>query len=126
MKNLLERVGVAFRCPMNWSEMEGDEQKRFCQQCEKTVTDLSALTEEEVRAFVAQEGSRGRACVRILRDEKGRLVTRGCGSNAAASAHVARRAAAVGAAAGGLALASCSSPPEPIPLLGVMCVQPEK
>lgn len=111
-KQLLERVTVAFRCPMSWEKMVGDERERFCGQCQKSVTDLSQMTAQEVESYVAEHGPRGSACVRIWRDSNGNLITKGCGSPVAQGQRVAQKAVTVGIAAGSLAAAACSSQPK--------------
>ncbi|MCA9571256.1 MAG: hypothetical protein KC656_25630 [Myxococcales bacterium] len=39
-------------CTADWNAMEGDHRSRFCAQCEKRVTDLSVLTEQDALAFL--------------------------------------------------------------------------
>jgi hypothetical protein len=55
--------------------MDGDARRRFCKACSKSVTDLSTLTEDEARAFLA--ANRG-ACVRYTRDAKGLVIHAPC------------------------------------------------
>lgn len=102
---------------MNWEKMAGDDCARFCQKCQKSVTDLSQLTAREAEDSLAAQGSKDPACVRIWRDAEGQLITKGCPSSAAQAQSLAKKSVAVGVAVGvaatGLALAACSSPPEP-------------
>jgi hypothetical protein len=106
-KNLLKRLSVGFRCPMVWEEMDGEGAERFCVKCRKSVTDLTQLTEEEVRVFVRRAGSGGGACVRLQRRADGTLVTRGCPISGRGK--VAR--GLVAGVATGVALSSCGSGP---------------
>jgi hypothetical protein len=61
-------------CHENWDAMshEGDA-RRFCGVCVKQVHDLSALTEPQARAVLADEGSKGRVCVRYTADRDGNI-----------------------------------------------------
>jgi hypothetical protein len=59
-------------CQERWEQMRGDDQSRHCVRCEKSVTDLSAMTEAEAEATL----SAGPLCVRITRDAKGAIVNR--------------------------------------------------
>ena len=116
-KSVLDRVTVSFRCPMNWEEMAGDGSDRFCQKCEKSVTNLSQMTREEAEAFVREEGPRGEACIRFLRDGEGRLMTQGCGAPAVMGKKVARTLAVGAVAAGSLTMAACANK-APVEVLG--------
>jgi len=75
----LDRVTIPEPCPMA-SELArgGNPDRRYCEQCEKHVVNLSALekqrAEEEVRR--AREAGK-RLCVRVIRDqETGKILTR--------------------------------------------------
>jgi hypothetical protein len=73
---MLDDVRVASPCTESWSEMSGDDRKRFCGKCEKNVYDLSAMTREEAEVFLAmQEGS---VCVRFFRRFDGTILTADC------------------------------------------------
>lgn len=117
-ESVLDRVTVNFRCPMKWEEMAGNEGEKFCNQCRKSVTDLSQMTSEEAEGFIREQGPLGQACVRFFRDKEGKMVTKGCGAPAVVGMKVARTMAAGAAAAGSLAMAACSSNQEPIEVLG--------
>ncbi len=51
-------------CPARWDDMRGDDTHRHCDTCDKTVHNLSAMTEAEARAVVAPKG----VCVRYELD----------------------------------------------------------
>lgn len=57
-------------CQENWQEMAPREQGRFCAACQHTVTDFSAMTDEEIIAFLRQ--SSGKACGRFRASQLGR------------------------------------------------------
>lgn len=57
----LETVSVDRPCPKRWSELVGDDTRRFCSECRLHVTNLSALTRAEGEAFLAEQS--GSVCV---------------------------------------------------------------
>lgn len=76
---LLDQVSVASPCPANWEDMEGGDQKRFCQQCKLHVYDLSAMTAADAESFLQSEtANQKRACIRMVRRADGRVLTRDC------------------------------------------------
>ncbi len=58
-------------CDVPWASMRGTDRKRFCDQCDKHVHDLSAMTREEA-ASVVQDGR----CVQYRADADGNLLFR--------------------------------------------------
>lgn len=57
----LETVSVDHPCPKRWSELVGDDTRRFCSECRLHVTNLSAMTRAEGEAFLAEQT--GSVCV---------------------------------------------------------------
>ena len=57
-------------CSEDWDAMTGDDKRRFCGLCNKNVHNLSAMTEPEARAVVAQQD----VCVRYSLDPKGQSI----------------------------------------------------
>jgi hypothetical protein len=53
--------------------MTGDARGRFCQHCQKTVHDLSAMSRDEAELLVCQ--SAGSLCVRLTRLPDGQVLT---------------------------------------------------
>ncbi|HVF27066.1 MAG TPA: hypothetical protein VM943_02420 [Pyrinomonadaceae bacterium] len=74
--NPLDNVKVAAPCPANWDNMCGNEQVRFCGQCNLNVYNLSGMTRHEAEAFVAR--AEGRVCVRFFRRVDGTVLTENC------------------------------------------------
>lgn len=61
-------------CHENWDAMSQDgDAQRFCGVCVKSVHDLSALTEPQARAVLADESAKGRVCVRYKADRDGNI-----------------------------------------------------
>jgi hypothetical protein len=74
--NPLDGVRVAAPCPANWERMVGDERKRFCDQCNLHVYNLSGMTKREAEALITN--AEGRLCVRFYRRADGTIITRNC------------------------------------------------
>ncbi len=75
---LLAHVRIAAPCPMKWSDMQGDEKKRLCGQCNLHVHKLSELTTAEVVALFRQPS--GRVCAQLFRRLDGTVMTKDCPS----------------------------------------------
>lgn len=74
--------------------MTGDEQVRFCSQCNLHVYNFAELTEEQIATLLATTG--GRLCARLYQRADGTILTRDCPVGVrAATKRVARMAGAV-------------------------------
>jgi hypothetical protein len=73
---VLESLRIASPCSADWDEMVGDDQIRFCGQCEKNVYNLSAMTRDAAEALVAER--EGRVCVRFYRRADGMVLSSDC------------------------------------------------
>src|SRR5690348_2559659 len=61
-------------CHENWDAMRQDgDAQRFCGVCDKSVHDLSALTESQARTVLDEESTKGRVCVRYKADGDGNI-----------------------------------------------------
>lgn len=72
----LQSVQIATPCRADWSKMEGDDKSRFCQTCQKSVYNLSAMTTPEAQALLAEKN--GDLCARLYRREDGTVITSDC------------------------------------------------
>lgn len=72
----LDSLQIASPCPVKFSDMKGDERKRFCEQCRQNVYNLSRLTEAEAVRLVTL--SEQRICVTFLRRLDGTVITSDC------------------------------------------------
>ena len=61
-------------CDEPWDAMSGCGVKRHCARCDQSVYDLSALSEAEARALLANPPAK--LCVSYLLDEQGVIVLR--------------------------------------------------
>lgn len=76
---LLAHVRVAAPCPMKWSEMQGNEKKRLCQQCNLHVYKVSELTSTEAVALFKKSSSE-RVCAQLFHRLDGTVMTKDCPS----------------------------------------------
>ncbi len=60
----LDRVKVDNPCEADWEQMIGNDEVRFCEHCNLSVNNLSAMTRAKARRLV--ERSEGRICVRYV------------------------------------------------------------
>lgn len=70
------RLTVASPCSKTWDSLEGNDQHRHCNLCEKNVYNLSALTEAEVRALITEK--EGKLCARFFLKQDGTVLTADC------------------------------------------------
>jgi len=63
----LSRFIIRQPCPENWGAMPGDQKFRFCEQCQKNVYNLEALSDEEIRKLVETGES---ICGRMKRPDR--------------------------------------------------------
>lgn len=61
---------LQFECDVPFAQLAGDGPVRHCASCDKTVTDISALNEEETRQVLAKGG-----CISFLRTHDGQLAS---------------------------------------------------
>jgi hypothetical protein len=111
--------------------MDGDDQVRFCRECNRNVYNLSAMTETEARRVVAER--EGRLCIRFYQRRDGTVLTSDCpvGRKRSFLRTGARTAVAFAAVAAGLTkLSACgSAEDEPLqmgePLMGAPPIDPD-
>ena len=72
----LNNLSVASPCSADWSEMYGDDRKRFCGDCKLNVYNLSGMTRDEAETLVMN--AEGRLCVRFYKRADGSVITADC------------------------------------------------
>jgi len=72
-KHQLDEIQVPSQCAADWDTMVGNKQVRFCEHCNLSVHNLSAMTRQRALRLVAN--SRGRLCVRFVHSGDGRPIT---------------------------------------------------
>lgn len=130
--NPLDHVSVAAPCPADWERMNGNEQVRFCAQCNLNVYNLSGMTRADAERLIYR--TEGRLCVRYYKKSDGTILTRNCPVGLRAlKQRLSRIASAVAAVVlsffagifSFLGLAKTSTAPERRYTTGVMAVQPD-
>jgi len=66
-----EQVRITTPCDVEWDALERRPRGRFCGQCQTLVTDLSAMSERDARALLAQ--TEQAVCLRYLHDATGQV-----------------------------------------------------
>jgi hypothetical protein len=70
---MLDKIRINNPCEADWDLMKGSNQSRFCERCQKTVYNLSEMTEAEAMGTVCGPGDP--PCVRYARMADGRVRT---------------------------------------------------
>jgi hypothetical protein len=73
MSDILKQITIPTPCHADWASMTGDDRTRYCQECGKSVVNLSALTEEEATSVVEEQGDS--LCAQVTRRKDGSVVT---------------------------------------------------
>jgi hypothetical protein len=92
---ILDQISVASPCLARWEDMKGDERRRFCEQCQLHVYNLSGMTSADAERVVST--AEGRLCVSFFRRSDGTILTEDCpiGLRARARRQLRRAAALV-------------------------------
>lgn len=72
----LDQIRTASPCPMRWSDMKGDDTKRFCKHCSLHVFNLTNMTRADAEALIL--GAEGRLCTTYFRRADGTILTKDC------------------------------------------------
>lgn len=72
--HFLDQVRLAYACPLAWEKLVGGDRERYCAQCDKHVTNLTAMTRNEAQRFL-DEADVG-VCIRVEVDPAGRAIHR--------------------------------------------------
>lgn len=70
----LRQIRVAKPCHENWDSMSGEEQSKFCGQCQKSVHNLSEMTPKEAKDLLLNEE---KPCIRYIPDANGAPIYKG-------------------------------------------------
>lgn len=62
------KISIPQPCHENWNEMLPEEKGRFCQSCQKCVTDFTKLTDDEILNY-----SEKNVCVKLSKNQIGRI-----------------------------------------------------
>ncbi len=67
------KLAIPAPCQQRWQDMRAEEMGRFCASCQKTVTDFSSLTDQQVVKLLARKD--GSACGRFRANQLNRDLT---------------------------------------------------
>ena len=67
-------ISIKTHCPAAWDKMPGDEKKRHCAQCEKSVFSLKELTPFQIAILYFKK--RGRLCIRLEQNQEGKIIAK--------------------------------------------------
>ncbi len=73
---MLDNLRVASPCSASWAAMAGDDRVRHCDQCDKNVYNLSAMTTEQAQHLIADK--EGDLCIRLYRRKDGTVINADC------------------------------------------------
>lgn len=73
---MLNDLLIASPCPNDWNRMVGDDQVRFCNDCQKHVYNLSEMTRQQAERLVRD--FEGHLCVSLYRRADGTVMTSDC------------------------------------------------
>ncbi|MDQ1920306.1 hypothetical protein [Massilia pseudoviolaceinigra] len=106
----LHRIEIASPCMASWDKMKGDDRVRHCNDCNKSVFNLSAMPATEAAALMA-ENHTGDLCVRFYRRQDGTVMTGDCSDSPRAAVRQAwrRLPGIAGAAVLALAAVGCTA-----------------
>lgn len=102
--NRLSRARIATPCHVSWESMSGNDEARFCGQCQLHVYDISRMTTRQAEALIAS--TEGRICARLYRRADGTVLTRDCPIGLRA---LRRRVARIAGAALAAVMSLCAS-----------------
>jgi len=69
--SVLDRIDIPTPCSADWNKMKGNDVVRFCEHCNLSVHDLSAMTQTKAIKLVLQ--SKGRLCARYTKTPDGAI-----------------------------------------------------
>lgn len=72
----LDRLYIATPCNADWESMAGNEQVRFCNQCQLNVYNISVMTKKQAEELIAK--TEGRLCTKLYSRTDGTIITRDC------------------------------------------------
>ena len=73
---LINSIQIATPCSAEWDQMHGDGKVRLCEDCRKSVYNLSAMSADEALATVRDK--EGTLCIRLFRRHDGTVIHADC------------------------------------------------
>ena len=119
---VLDNLRVATPCTARWDQMTGDDRVRHCNQCDKSVYNLSGMTRDEAEALVIERN--GKLCARYYQRRDGTIVFSDCKREDHHRWVAAGAAALLAAGVGAAGTLAQLSPPEQLPVPRVQLATP--
>jgi hypothetical protein len=119
---VLDDIRVATPCTARWDDMTGDDRVRHCDQCDKSVYNLSGMTRDEAEALVIERN--GVLCARYYQRRDGTIVFADCKRDQPYRWIAAGAAAVLAAGVGAAGALSQLPPPEQLPVPRVQLATP--
>lgn len=111
---VLDNLRVATPCTARWDQMTGDDRVRHCDQCDKSVYNLSGMTRDEAEALVIERN--GKLCARYYQRRDGTIIFSDCKRDRPYFWLAAGAAAVLTAGIGAAGAMSQLPPPEQLPV----------
>jgi hypothetical protein len=119
---VLDNIRVATPCTARWDDMTGDDRVRHCDQCQKSVYNLSGMTRDEAEALVIERN--GNLCARYYQRRDGTIVFADCKRDQPYRWIAAGAAAVLAAGVGAAGALTQLPPPEQLPVPRVQLATP--
>ena len=107
-EQLLQQITIARPCPADWAGMSGNDQVRFCGQCQKHVYNIAEIPPAEAVSLIQE--SEGDLCVRLYQRRDGTVLNGDCPVGVRQVWSRWKRLVGVATAAGIMALAAKVAP----------------
>ncbi len=75
--DFLNSIYIASPCEVQWKDMDGSDQVRFCKSCKKNVFNISAMSTNDAVKLLT-ENTQERPCVKLYKRADGTLITDNC------------------------------------------------
>lgn len=102
-----KQINIEEPCHQSWEQMRGDEQRRFCDHCDKHVHNLSAMTKAQAQELLEREAD---LCVIYKYDDQDELVFAPAPTRHQLQLQGVRKLLAAAALAVPMMLAACDEP----------------
>jgi hypothetical protein len=76
MSSLLDNISIAAPCSVGWENMSGTDRIRFCNQCSKSVYNISAMSQSEAEKLLAEQ--QYAPCLSLFRRIDGTIIFDNC------------------------------------------------
>jgi hypothetical protein len=75
--DFLNSIYIASPCEIQWKDMDGDDQVRFCESCKKNVFNIAAMSTDDAVKLLTDK-NKERPCIKLYKRADGTLITDDC------------------------------------------------